>query len=133
MKPKLHYLLAAILGLFAVLWMTYWSGYRTGYIKVKNEQYSTTYMAAVEKLHFLKMLDGTSKQALKSDIKLSIKGNIAELEFLNSYIQKFDGFHLLDRVYEMPMLAYLASKLANEDQERESRQAALKSALANAQ
>jgi len=111
--------------------MTYWSGYQSGYLKVKNEQYSTTYVAALEKVHVLKMLDGVSNETLKNDIKQSIKLNITELEALNSYLQKFEGFHPWSRTYEMPMLAYLASKLPNDDQERESRRAALKTELAN--
>jgi hypothetical protein len=125
MKPKLFRILVAILGLF-VLWIAYWSGYQSGYVKVKNEQYSTISTATAEKLHFLKVLGGASNPSLKSDIKLSIKGNIAELESMDTYLQKFDGLQILNTMYYVPRLAYLASKLHREDRDRKSILIALK-------
>jgi len=129
MKPRILQILVAVVGLF-VLWLVYWSGYQSGYVKVKEEQYSSIYLSAAEKLHFLKALGTESNSQLRNDIRLSIKENVTELESLDTYLHTFDGFRLWDRFYEVPMLAYLSSKLHSEDQDRKSMLAALKNEAA---
>lgn len=125
MSPKLLYLPAAVVGVSAILWTTYWSGYQSGYVKVKNEQYSTIYVAALEKVHLLKMVDASSNEAIKSDIKQSIRGSVVELETLNSYLQRLEESRVWSRIYGMAVLAYRASELPSEGEDRVARRAAL--------